>query len=143
MTDATDAVEIYLPATDEPLIVAVHDVAALREGLAAYLPKAVHGTPMRVYHLRRPRLPSGFPDHELQVVVDGDRGVGALRYMADGVWFSLGTPPPADVDAVGVLYSYPGDGELPLAEVWKAVEEFTETAERPTVIEWQDDPDDF
>lgn len=139
----TDAVEIYLPAADDPLVVDVHDVDALREGFAEYLPKAVHGTPMRVYHLRRPRLASGFPDHELQVVADEDRGVGALRYMADGVWFSLGARPPADVDAVGVLYSYPDNSELPLVEVRKAVEEFAETADRPTVVEWQDDPDDF
>ena len=143
MPDATDTVEIYLPAADEPLVVGAHDVDALRDAFSAYLPKAVHGTPMRAYHLRRPRLASGFPDHELQVVTDEGRGVGALRYMANGVWFSRGARPPADVEPVGSLYSYPADSELPLADVLRAVEEFAETAERPMSVEWQDDPDDF
>lgn len=91
----------------------------------------------------RPLLPSGFPDHELHVAVDATRGVGALRFMADGTWFTKGSTPPAGVATAGSARDFPEDSELPLDTVRVALVEFLETHRRPESVDWQDDPHDF
>ena len=138
--DSGAYVDFYVQGEDGPR--RVNGVEQMNEAFDALLAKS-NGNPARLYHSARPRLASGFPDHELQVAVDTDRGVGALRFGADGTWFTEGTVPPAGVATAGALYDYPENPEVPLNDVRAALAEFLETHELPTVVSWQEDTSDF
>jgi len=133
-------VDFYVQGEDGPRRVST--VEQMNEAFDALLVKSI-GNPARLYHRARPKLPAGGVDHELQVAVDTGRGVGALRFGADGTWFTEGTAPPEGIATAGALYDYPEDSEVPLDDVRAALAEFLETHELPTVVAWQEDTTDF
>lgn len=120
----------------------VGSVEEMNEAFDALLAKS-NGNPARLYHRARPTLPAGGVDHELQVAVDTGRAVGALRFGADGTWFTKGAAPPKGAVTAGAAYDYPEDSEVPLDDVRAALAEFLETHELPTVVAWQEDTTDF
>ncbi|WP_147131721.1 Imm1 family immunity protein [Stackebrandtia albiflava] len=95
-----------------------------------------------LYVRERPLNAVGVPDHEMYVAVDPRTGSGALRYMADGAWYSSGE----SVDRHSELWfcymgegtRFPGDSAVPLDTVRQAAREFlTSGGERPTNVRWQ------
>ncbi|GLZ78376.1 hypothetical protein Afil01_31830 [Actinorhabdospora filicis] len=135
-----DYVDFFVPGDEGPR--RVSSVEGMNEALDALIATS-NGTPARLYHRARPTLPAGGVDHELQVAVDAGRSVGALRFGANGTWFTKGTTPPKGLAAAGAIYDYPQDAEVPLDDVRAALAEFFETHELPTVIAWQEDTADF
>jgi hypothetical protein len=99
-----------------------------------------------LYVQERPRLKSGYPDHELRVAVNADAKVGGLRYAgsdgtSDGVWYALGQQ--STRDEVWYCYmgndeTFPRDSEISLEELRAAAKEFLESGgKRPHAVSWQ------
>ncbi|MEV0647479.1 Imm1 family immunity protein [Phytomonospora sp. NPDC050363] len=138
--DLRGRVDFFVPGEAAPR--AVETVEEMDVALDALLADG-DANPARLYHRARPLLEAGGVDHELQVAVAPERLVGALRFGADGTWFTKGANPPEGVATAGAMYDYPEDSEVPLDTVRAALAEFLATHRRPTVVAWQDDPHDF
>lgn len=85
----------------------------------------------------------GLPDHELQVAVNAQDNVGALRYMGgSGTYFAKGTTSRYDEVAyyyMGNDHGFPRDSDLPLDAVRAAAKEFLASGgERPQRVQWRD-----
>ena len=99
----------------------------------------------QIHSLDRPPLPSGYPDHELMIGVDGQRGVGLLALMNPDVGniYSQGEPGGRDTDDLayflaGHRMEYPGETEISLDLVRAAVKEFMISGGRmPECVRWQ------
>jgi hypothetical protein len=83
------------------------------------------------------------PDHEMLVGVNGDTGVGAVRYAGNGDWYSHGdrTNPDGVIFAYfGTGHEFPADAEVPLDLVREAMWELmTMGGRRPSCVAWQED----
>lgn len=134
-------VDFFIPGEESPRV--VDSAGQMGDAFGAFLAESDGANPARLYHRARPTLPNGGVDHELLVAVVPGRGVGALRFGADGTWFTRGTAPPEQIATAGAMYGFPDDSEVPLDLVRVALMEFFETHERPMAIEWQHDPHDF
>ena len=97
--------------------------------------------------LGRPVLPVyGFPDHDLCICVDSHRNLGALRWRdIDGLRYSSG---PRNAHEAGVyslmghLMEFPEHSDVPIDLVRQAAKEFLLSGgDRPTCVEWQQDPE--
>lgn len=94
-----------------------------------------------IYINERPATPQGLPDHELRIAIDGERKVGAIRYMSgNNAWYAIGQK--SNLDEVLYFYMghderYPQDSELTIAEIRTATNEFlTSGGNRPTSPTW-------
>ncbi|MCX4749213.1 Imm1 family immunity protein [Kitasatospora sp. NBC_01287] len=92
--------------------------------------------------VQRKPLPSGFPDHELLVGVDGKRQVGVLGFMdAEGNVVTLGALEgrgEVSYCIVGNPTEFPDRSEVPVSLIRQAVKEFlTSGGQRPTCVQWQ------
>jgi hypothetical protein len=92
--------------------------------------------------MERPLLPSGFPDHELLVGVDGNLQVGVLEFMdAEGNVVTLGSPEgrgEVSYFIVGNATEFPNRSEIPIDLVHRAVKEFMVSGgQRPMCVQWQ------
>jgi hypothetical protein len=86
-----------------------------------------------IYINERPTTPQGLPDHELRIAIDGERKVGAIRYMSgNNAWYAVGQKSNLDE----VLYFYMGHDELRTA-----TNEFLASGgDRPTSPTWSEWP---
>ncbi|MEV8104359.1 Imm1 family immunity protein [Streptomyces sp. NPDC088135] len=126
---------------DEPSVVRTsEDVDALIDALAT----GPEFENLAVLHSsERELLPSGFPDHEFMVGVDGERRVGVLSFMDDKNFVSLGS---SGGNGVEVSYfvvesptEFPVTAEISLALVRQAVKEFLSSGgQRPMCVQWQE-----
>lgn len=98
-----------------------------------------------IYINERPTTAQGLPDHELRIAIDGDRKVGAIRYMSgNNAWYAVGQK--SDLDEVLYFYmghdeQYPQDSELTIDEIRTATNEFlTSGGNRPTSPTWSEWP---
>jgi hypothetical protein len=98
----------------------------------------------QVHSLQRPRLPSGVPDHEVLVGVDGSRRVGVVAFGdSDGNAFTLSSP--GDYRDGEIAYGimghsreFPDHSEIPVDLVRQAVKEFLFSGgQRPECVQWQ------
>jgi hypothetical protein len=94
-----------------------------------------------IYINERPTAPQGLPDHELRIAIDGNRKVGAIRYMSgNNAWYAVGQK--SDLDEVLYFYMghdelYPQDSELTIDEIRTATNEFLASGgDRPTSPTW-------
>jgi len=96
-----------------------------------------------LHSLDRPLLPSGFPDHELLVGVDGNLGVGVLEFMdARGNFVSF-NPEGGRKDIVyaiaGNLTEFPDSSEIAVELVRQAIKEFLDSGGlRPECVQWKE-----
>ncbi|MES9511481.1 Imm1 family immunity protein [Streptomyces sp. NPDC000609] len=126
---------------DEPSVVRTsEDVDALIDALAT----GPEFENLAVLHSsERELLPSGFPDHEFMVGVDGKRQVGVLSFMDEKNFVSLGS---SGSDGVEVSYfvvenptEFPVTAKIPLSLVRQAVKEFLSSGgRRPMCVQWQE-----
>jgi hypothetical protein len=98
-----------------------------------------------IYINERPVTPQGLPDHELRIAIDGERKVGAVRYMSgNNAWYAVGQK--SDLDEVLYFYmghdeQYPQDSEITIDEIRTATNEFlTSGGDRPTSPTWSEWP---
>jgi hypothetical protein len=96
----------------------------------------------QVYSLKREKLPSGQPDHELLVGIDGERGVGILSFMdASGNVVTTGDTGPLFVEyfLTGNVTEFDAEQpmELPIDEIRQALKEFLTDGNRPKSVQWQ------
>jgi hypothetical protein len=98
----------------------------------------------QVHSLQRPLLPSGVPDHEVLVGVDGSRRVGVVAFGdSDGNAFTLSSP--EDYRDGEVAYcimghrrEFPDHSEVPVDLVRQAVKEFLFSGgQRPECVQWR------
>jgi hypothetical protein len=101
-----------------------------------------------LYINERPTTAQGLPDHELRIAIDGERKVGAIRYMSgNDAWYAVGQQ--SDLDAVLYFYmghdeQYPSDSEITIDEIRTAANEFLATGgDRPTSLTWSEWPSDL
>lgn len=113
--------------------------------LAALLANADGNDVAQLICLERPVDPVyGFPDHELCVVVDNHRNLGAMRWRdADGLRYSSG---PENASGKGIyslmghLMEFPDHSDVPIDLVRQAAQEFLLSGgKRPACVEWQED----
>lgn len=126
---------------DEPSVVRTpEDVDALIDALAT----GPEFENLAVLHSsQRELLPSGFPDHEFMVGVDGKRQVGVLSFVDEKNFVSLGS---SDDNGGEVAYfvvenptEFPATAEIPLALVRQAAKEFLSSGGcRPMCVQWQE-----
>ncbi|GAB3150901.1 hypothetical protein GCM10027290_39170 [Micromonospora sonneratiae] len=133
------AAQYLLEHVKAPLILtAAEDVDSLIDSLER---SSVGCNLAQLHSLDRSALPSGFPDHELLVGVDGERGVGALAFMDDGNWTTLGADIGRDevgYSIMGHLTEFPERSEIPIGLIREAVKEFCASGgRRPTCVKWQ------
>ncbi|MFJ2899228.1 Imm1 family immunity protein [Streptomyces sp. NPDC087218] len=126
---------------DEPSVVRTpEDVDALIDALAA----GSEFENLAVLHsLERELLPSGFPDHEFMVGVDGKRQVGVLSFVDEKDFFSLGSSGSRRAEVVYFVVEnpteFPVTAEIPLALARQAAKEFLSSGGlRPTCVQWQE-----
>ncbi|MFC1419705.1 Imm1 family immunity protein [Streptacidiphilus cavernicola] len=121
-----------------PVIETGEDVDALIDTLLANPP---HRNLAEVHSLERELMPSGWPDHELLVGVNAERGVGVLEFMDDGNYVSLGPDEgngPVKYCLADNPTEFPGWAEIPVELVRQAVKEFLGSrGRRPTCVEWR------
>ncbi|MGW2180839.1 Imm1 family immunity protein [Streptomyces sp. NPDC001732] len=91
----------------------------------------------------RELLPSGFPDHEFMVGVDGKRQVGVLSFVDEKDFLSLGSSGSRGAEVVYFVVEnpteFPETAEIPLALVRQAAKEFLSSGgQRPTCVQWQE-----
>lgn len=98
-----------------------------------------------IYINERPPTSQGLPDHELRIAIDGERKVGAIRYMSgNNAWYAAGQE--SALDEVLYFYmgheeQYPQDSEVTVDEIRTAVQEFIASGgERPTSLTWSEWP---
>ncbi|HET6294187.1 MAG TPA: Imm1 family immunity protein [Kribbella sp.] len=98
-----------------------------------------------IYINERPATAQGLPDHELRIAIDGERKVGAIRYMSgDDAWYAVGQK--SNLDEVLYFYmghdeQYPQDSEITLDEIRTATNEFLASGgERPMSPTWSEWP---
>lgn len=98
----------------------------------------------QVHSTERQLLPSGVPDHELMVGVNGSRLVGVLAFMGDGgLAFTLGSPEEERCEQVayweiGHRREFPDHSEIPVDLVRQAVKEFLFFGgQRPECVQWR------
>ena len=98
-----------------------------------------------IYINERPTTAQGLPDHELRIAIDGERKVGAIRYMSgNNAWYAVGQKS----DLAEVLYfymghdeQYPQDSEITIGEIRTATNEFLASGgARPTSLSWSEWP---
>ncbi|MEU8238869.1 Imm1 family immunity protein [Actinoplanes missouriensis] len=133
------AAQYLLEHVDNPLILTT---APEVDELIDALQRSSAGCNLAQLHsLDRSVLPSGSPDHELLVGVDGGRGVGVLAFMDDGNWTTLGDDIGRDevgYSIVGHLTEFPERSEIPLDLLREAVKEFCASGgRRPACVNWQ------
>lgn len=92
----------------------------------------------QLHSLDRNPLPSGYPDHELLVGVDGIRGVGVLSFMDSENYVSRGSEGKASRYYLsGCLQEFPAGAEISIDSVRRAVREFLLAGGcRPKCIDW-------
>ena len=97
----------------------------------------------QLHSLDRPRLPSGYPDHELLVGVNRDLPVGVLAFM-DAESGNVVTLDSSEGRGevpyliMGQLTEFPDHSEVPIELVRQAVKEFLATGgKRPSCVQWQ------
>ncbi|MFF2329006.1 MULTISPECIES: Imm1 family immunity protein [unclassified Streptomyces] len=136
-------VQVYYCAqhADEPLIVRTpEDIDALIDALTAgseFENSAV------LHSSERELLPSGFPDHEFRVGVDGKRKVGVLSFMDEKNFVSLDSSGNTGGEVAYFVAEnpteFPATAEIPLALVRQAAKEFLSSGgQRPTCTQWQE-----
>lgn len=104
-----------------------------------------HGVPhnlAQVYSSKREKLPSGQPDHELLVGIDGERGVGVLSFAdASGNVVTAADSGPRFVEyfLAGNVTEFEAvrPVEIPVDEIRRALREFLADGNRPSSVEWQ------
>lgn len=101
-----------------------------------------------LYINERPATAQDLPDHELRIAVDGERKVGAIRYMSgNDAWYAVGQQ--SDLDEVLYFYmghdeQYPKDSEITIDEIRTATKEFVASGgNRPTSLTWSEWPSDL
>ncbi|MER5501861.1 MULTISPECIES: Imm1 family immunity protein [unclassified Streptomyces] len=126
---------------DEPLVVRTsEDVDVLIDALAT----GPEFENLAVLHSsEREILPSGFPDHEFMVGVDGERQVGVLSFVDEKNYVSLGSSGSGRGEVAYFVVEnpteFPATAEIPLALVRQAVKEFLSSGgRRPTCVQWQE-----
>lgn len=124
---------------DPVLLSTADDVDRLIDALLAGAP--LHDAALLLSR-GRPRMPSGYWDHELYVGVDGDAGVGSLALGTDdGRIASVGGPDSRIEVAYRVAEhwtEFSGRSEIPLPLIREAVKEFLSSGGCvPTCIEWK------
>ncbi|MEU1277643.1 Imm1 family immunity protein [Streptomyces sp. NPDC005805] len=129
-------------ADDPAMVYSPEDVDALIESLAF---GDEDETMAFLQSLQRELLPSGFPDHQFLVGADGARGVGVVSFVDESNYVSIGASKVRDGEVVyhiaGHSREFPADAEIPLPLVREAVKEFLLSGgQRPTCIEWQEEP---
>lgn len=95
-----------------------------------------------VHALDRPRLPSGYFDHQLYVGVDRVAGVGVLSLADEGNLATKGALDRGVVEymLLGHAKEFMPGSEIPLPLVRRAVKEFLANGGRlPTCVDWQDE----
>ncbi|MFJ8983017.1 Imm1 family immunity protein [Streptomyces sp. NPDC102282] len=95
--------------------------------------------------LQRKLLPSGFPDHEFLVGVNGKRQVGIVSFSDDRNYISIDASKPQGGDVVYHIAEspteFPSMAEIPLPLVREAVKEFLLSGGmRPACVDWQEAP---
>jgi len=122
-------------------ITSASDIDALMEALIV---GPEYHNMAQVHSLERPSLPSGYPDHELLVGLDGDSQRGVLAFMdaEAGNLVTLGASGEGGKDLsyyiVGQLTEFPGNSEIPIELVRQALNEFLLSGgKRPTSVQWQ------
>jgi hypothetical protein len=98
-----------------------------------------------IYINERPATAQGLPDHELRIAIDGERKVGAIRYMSgNDAWYAVGQV--SNRDEVLYFYmghdeQYPQDSETTVDEIRAATNEFLASGgDRPTSPTWSEWP---
>ncbi|MFJ9639218.1 Imm1 family immunity protein [Streptomyces sp. NPDC101178] len=126
------------------------DVIDSVEGVDAMIDSLAFGEEfesMAVLHSQqRGLLPSGFPDHEFMVGVNGKRQVGILSFTDDANYLSLGSRPNGEGEVTYHIAEnpteFPVSAEIPLSLVRDAAREFLLSGgRRPVCVEWQDEPE--
>ena len=115
------------------------DVDALIDALLAG--PATHNA-AELHSLDRSLLPSGFPDHELLVGVDGTLRVGVLEFMDKrGNVVSIGESRERGEVAyciAGNPVEFPDGSEIPIDLTRRAVKDFLASGgKRPECVEWR------
>jgi len=130
----------YLPShRDNPEVLSSpEDVDALVDRL---LDEPIEHSLASLYVAERQCPGEMFPDHELNLGVDRNLKVGALKYAdPDGNWATLGTTDGGYYCLMGTETPFPPNANLPLDLVRQAVKEFLASGgQRPTSVRWQDD----
>ncbi|MEV8374769.1 Imm1 family immunity protein [Kribbella sp. NPDC056861] len=98
-----------------------------------------------IYINERHTTPQGLPDHELRIAIDGERKVGAIRYMSgNNAWYAVGQQ--SNLDEVVYFYmghdeQYPQDSEITIDDIRTATNEFLASdGNRPTSPIWSEWP---
>lgn len=133
--------------------VAVTSSAELEE-LLTYVLNHPQPHPVQVVARERPTVgPHGEPDTLVKVAVAPLEQVGALLFLSPRSW-----EPPVEGDTSTGVYAtrwsvpsattlyidndtrtpFPADAALPVQHVLAALEEFRQTGERPTCVDWQE-----
>jgi hypothetical protein len=116
------------------------DVDALIDAL---LESPEDGNLAQLHSLERSLLPSGYPDHELLVGVNGDLQVGVLAFMdyeGNVVTRGMASRPDVAYSITGARTEFPDNSEIPVDLVRRAVKEFLLAGgQRPTCVPWQPD----
>ena len=105
-------------------------------------PNGVPHNLAQVYSLKREKLPSGQPDHELLVGIDADREVGILSFMdGTGNVVTVGGAGPQFVEyfLTGNVTEFEAKKpmELPIETIRQALKEFLADGRRPASVQWQ------
>jgi Immunity protein Imm1 len=131
---------------DQPVMITTsEDVDALVDALLQE--RLEDNSVAALYVQERPRLESGYPDHELRIAVNADTKVGGLRYAgsdgtSDGVWYARGKQ--STRDEVWYCYmgndeEFPRDSEISLDELRTGAKEFLESGgKRPQSVRWRE-----
>jgi hypothetical protein len=95
----------------------------------------------------RPYMPTGAPDHDLILGVDGTEELGSLRLTtSDAVWYAVGKPADDDQPVVyrllGGRQAFPPDSLVPLDDIRAAVKDFliNSGCRRPVGLNWAEWP---
>ncbi|GAB1644278.1 Imm1 family immunity protein [Krasilnikovia sp. MM14-A1259] len=95
----------------------------------------------QLHSLDRTLLPSGDFDHELLVGADRALGVGALAFMDEGNWTTLGPEggrTEVNYFIMGHLTEFPERSDISIDLLRRAVKEFVLSGgKRPTCVDWQ------
>jgi hypothetical protein len=93
-----------------------------------------------VYSLDRPRLPSGFYDHEMAVGIDKDSLMGVISFVDEENYVSRGSKGGeiGEYMLLGHVREFVPGSEIPADAIRRAVKEFLESGGKiPACIEWK------